>query len=77
MKKECSFQVQPRELIAWDAVDATSGLARFEVSVDHGPYTWVGTNRSMHVTLEDGSHVVSLRAVDVAGNVVAPNAEKG
>lgn len=55
--------------IAWDAVDATSGLARFEVSVDHGPYTWVGTNRSMHVTLEDGSHVVSLRAVDVAGNV--------
>jgi len=55
--------------IAWDAVDATSGLARFEVSLDHGPYVWVGTNRSMHVTLDAGSHVVSLRAVDVAGNV--------
>ena len=57
-------------LIAWSASDDQSGLDYLEVSLDDGApivleatatgYTFLG--------LEDGSHTVEVRAVDVAGN---------
>ncbi|MEE9174119.1 MAG: Ig-like domain-containing protein [Thermoplasmata archaeon] len=57
-------------LIAWSASDDQSGLDYLEVSLDDGApivlaasvtgYTFLG--------LEDGSHTVVVRAVDVAGN---------
>ena len=55
--------------LAWEAVDATSGIARFEVSVDDGPWQSVGADRRFVVTLGDGEHSFRVRAIDVAGNV--------
>lgn len=47
------------------------GVDRVEVRVDEGPWTAVdGTTASVEVT-GDGQHVVSVRAVDAAGNVGA------
>src|SRR5207249_5217931 len=54
--------------ISWSATDGGSGVARFEVSVDSGPFASFGTT-SLTVDLPDGSHSVRLRAIDAAGNV--------
>jgi len=55
--------------IAWSATDSGSGIARFEVSVDSGPFASFGTTTSLTLDLPGGSHSVRLRAVDAAGNV--------
>lgn len=55
--------------VAWSATDHGSGIARFEVSLDGGPFASVGTNDSLTIDLPGGSHSVLLRAVDGAGNV--------
>jgi len=60
--------------IAWSATDSGSGIARFEVSVDSGPFASFGTTTSLTLDLPDGSHSVRLRAVDAAGNVAERSA---
>jgi len=55
--------------IAWSATDGGSGIARFEVSVDSGPFASFSTTTSLTLDLPGGSHSVRLRAVDAAGNV--------
>ena len=55
--------------VSWEASDLTSGLAEFELSVDGGPFVSVGGNRSGALTLSDGPHRVTLKAIDAAGNV--------
>ena len=55
--------------ISWNATDGGSGVARFEVSVDSGPFASFGTTNFLTLDLPDGSHSVHLRAVDAAGNV--------
>jgi hypothetical protein len=55
--------------IAWSATDAGSGIARFEVSLDGGPFASFGTTNSLTLAVSGGSHSVHLRAVDAAGNV--------
>jgi len=55
--------------IAWSATDRGSGIARFEVSVDSGPFASFGTTTSLTLDLPGGSHSVRLRAIDTAGNV--------
>jgi len=55
--------------IAWNATDGGSGIARFEVSLDSGPFVSLGTTNSLTLDLPGGSHSVHLRAVDAAGNV--------
>ncbi len=60
---------RPDVVVTWDAADATSGLDRFEVSVDGSAFESVGTSFSVARTLPDGTHTVRVRAIDVAGNV--------
>jgi cytochrome c len=47
------------------AADATSGIAKTEVSVDNGPWTAYTDPVSIAA---DGSHTVAYRSTDVAGN---------
>ncbi len=55
--------------ISWSAADALSGIARFEVSLDSGPFQTVGKETSVVLSVPDGEHAVVVRAVDLAGNV--------
>lgn len=52
----------------WNASDATSGLAGFSLSIDGAPFISLGTNSSYLVSVSDGTHVVVVRARDLAGN---------
>ena len=54
--------------LAWEAVDATSGISRYEVSVDGGPWQAVGGDGRFAVSLGDGDHSFRVRAFDAAGN---------
>ena len=55
--------------IYWRGNDSASGLDHFEMSIDNGPYTSVGDQRNMEISLSDGKHWVSVRVIDVAGNI--------
>src|SRR5207302_1832023 len=55
--------------VSWNATDGGSGIARFELSLDGGPFASFGTTPALTVDLPDGFHSVHLRAVDAAGNV--------
>ena len=55
--------------VSWNATDGGSGIARFELSLDGGPFASFGTTSALTVDLPDGFHSVHLRAVDAAGNV--------
>ncbi|HEX2994980.1 MAG TPA: Ig-like domain repeat protein, partial [Anaerolineales bacterium] len=53
------------------AIDATSGVATFEVAVDEGGY-----ENYVPVAFEDGRHTLQFRVVDNAGNVFEPPMQK-
>jgi hypothetical protein len=59
----------PAFSVAWDGIDATSGIARFEVRLDNGTPEDVGLNTS-HVFsgVAEGNHTVYVSAYDLAGN---------
>jgi len=53
----------------WSGSDATSGIDHYEIQLDGGP--WVSTGYATAYTLEglaDGEHVITIRAIDRAGN---------
>ncbi len=54
--------------VSWAAEDATSGLARYEVSVDGVAFQPVGDQTDLTISLPDGDHLVRVVAIDVAGN---------
>ena len=53
--------------IAWTGSDATSGIARYEMSVDGGPFESVGVDMTKRLMLPEGDHEIRVRAVDYAG----------
>jgi parallel beta-helix repeat protein len=56
-------------VISWLGSDATSGLNRFEVSINGGTYVSVSGDMSYNFTgLTDGSYNVTVKAVDNAGH---------
>jgi hypothetical protein len=60
--------IAPDAPLSWTGSDGTSGIVRYEVSVDGGAYQPMGTSTSLtgHWTL--GAHVATVRAWDNAGN---------
>jgi len=54
--------------VRWQGADSTSGIGQYELSIDGGPKTPVGMERTANLTLADGSHTVQIRAIDMAGN---------
>lgn len=61
--------------VTWTALDAGSGLDHIEVAVDSGaPVSVPMENTSLVLSgLSDGTHVISVKAVDRAGNVQVVN----
>ncbi|HEX9341228.1 MAG TPA: Ig-like domain-containing protein [Thermoplasmata archaeon] len=56
--------------VTWDASDALSGIDRYEVSVDGGAFQSTGATPSAAFgDLAAGSHTVTVRAYDRAGNM--------
>src|SRR5438132_6502398 len=54
--------------LTWSASDSGSGVDRFEVAVDGGGWTRLGTEPTARLHLADGAHTVVIRATDAAGN---------
>lgn len=54
--------------VSWTGSDAGSGIARYEIRVDGGAPQAVGTNTLSSIGLPDGTHTISVWAVDAAGN---------
>lgn len=55
-------------VISWIGSDETSGIDHFEVRIDGGSFSTVGTTMSYNFTsLTEGSHNVTVKAVDKAG----------
>ncbi len=63
------------EAVAFSASDATSGIARLEISLDNGTAVDVTGQTAYTLTgLADGAHQVELTATDQAGNVATATA---
>src|SRR3989475_185127 len=58
----------PDVTIRWTGTDGSSGIARYEVSIDGGPTESVGTTTSLTRRWSDGDHTVRVTAYDAAGN---------
>jgi hypothetical protein len=59
--------------VSWSGSDSASGVERYEVSVDDGPFASFGTNTSFTLHMSEGSHRVVVKAVDYAGNEATSN----
>ena len=57
--------------VSWSGYDNISGISGYEVSVDRGVRHSVGLNASFTGSLPDGSHTITVWAVDAAGNTVS------
>lgn len=66
------YKVESSKLtVTWIGSDVDSGIDHYEVKLDEGKWINVGNNTSYNFTeLDDGSHMVYLKAVDEAGNSV-------
>jgi hypothetical protein len=53
--------------VSWTAVDNDSGIADFAVSVDGDAFVSVGTAAGVTLNLSVGTHVVRVKATDMAG----------
>jgi hypothetical protein len=55
--------------VSWTGSDETSGISRYEVRVDRGSWTNVGTDTTRVFSgLADGTHSISVMVLDRAGN---------
>ena len=63
-----------RVVVSWTGTDNDSGIVRYELSLDGGPFQSLGTNSSAALLLSDGAHVVEVKAVDAVGNSVTKTA---
>jgi PKD repeat protein len=62
--------VTARPTITWTAGDASSGIANFLIRSDGGTWTTLSASTTSYTmsTMTQGSHTVTVRAVDKAGN---------
>jgi len=65
-----SILAQQSIQVSWQASDALSGIDHYEIKLDSGTWINVGTSTSyMFNDLIDGTHIVTVKAVDKAGNI--------
>jgi len=59
----------PDVSVTWSGVDDFSGINHYEIKLDEETWIEVGTDTSYLFTgVPDGSHTVSIKAIDMAGN---------
>jgi hypothetical protein len=59
-------------VISWNGTDKTSGIDRFEVKIDGGSFVSIGEAMLKNFSaLKEGTHNVTVKAIDKAGNWVA------
>jgi len=65
-----SYEIKSSNVsVTWTGSDEFSGISHYEIRLDGGSWTSVGTNTTYTFTgLSDGSHMVDIKAVDKAGN---------
>ncbi len=63
-----SYTNQSSVTITWTGSDSLSGIAYYNISRDGGSWENLSTTTSKTYTLSDGSHTVTVIAVDNAGN---------
>src|SRR2546422_338476 len=64
-----SDPLAPDGSISWSGSDSGSGIARYEVAIDGSAFASVGLQTTLTRTWTVGTHVVSVRAYDAAGNM--------
>src|SRR2546425_703277 len=64
-----SIPLAPDASISWSGSDSGSGIARYEVAIDGSAFASVGLQTTLTHTWSVGTHVVSVRAYDAAGNM--------
>ncbi len=64
-----SAPLSPDASVSWSGSDSGSGIARYEVAIDGSPFASVGLQTTLTRTWTEGTHVVSVRAYDAAGNM--------
>jgi len=64
-----SVPLAPDASISWSGSDSGSGIARYEVAIDGSAFASVGLQTTLTRTWSVGTHVVSVRAYDAAGNM--------
>jgi hypothetical protein len=60
--------IRPDAPLTWIGSDGLSGIARYEVSVDGGPFQSVGSEPLLAGPWTTGSHAAVVKATDGAGN---------
>jgi hypothetical protein len=56
--------------VVWSGTDETSGIVYYGIQVDNGDWIHIGLSTSYTITgLADGSHTVTVMAIDNAGNI--------
>lgn len=65
-----SYEIKSSNVsVTWTGSDEFSGISHYEIRLDGGSWSSVGTNTTYTFTgLSDGSHMVDIKAVDKAGN---------
>jgi hypothetical protein len=65
-----SVQTEESEpTVEWEGSDDTTGIDRYEISVDNGPFEDIGENTSYTLRdLSEGAHEMTIRAYDNSGN---------
>jgi hypothetical protein len=53
--------------LAWEGTDDESGIARYELSIDGGPFESLGLVHEAWLNLSEGAHEIRVRATDHAG----------
>ncbi len=56
--------------IYWNATDNVSGVNHYEISVDNSHWINVGNKTTYVIKLNNGEHIIRIKAVDNAGNEI-------
>jgi len=59
--------------IKWTGLDANSGIDHYEIKIDNGNWINFGKNTTHSVKLSYGTHTITVKAVDKAGNSATSN----
>jgi hypothetical protein len=61
--------------ITWRVSNPSSGISSYQIRLDSGPFTSVGTSTSQTFNgLSDGNHTIDIRAVDIFGDQATASA---